>query len=276
MMHHGVRIFGADKWDRILNVMRTDRTFENNVTNAAMQAVIESGYYDDPMDRRRTVDNICELMMNYVREWDFDRWPVWIRDENDPTSDVGIEIPFSFIVELDYETPEMRRGTYTIRYTGKIDGIHRDPKQDNCVITHENKTGSRIDDAWLSQWIMSHQITGYAIACSVFTGSVCYEALALGSQLPVPKSASDGQRNALVKRTPQKIQDWALWLLHVHEVASTYRHAPLEAPRYTHACNRYFRPCHFIALCDNPIEEQHRIYAEMEEEKWSPLEEETD
>lgn len=261
MLKHGNRIFGEAVWAQMQEVYSSELSFQSNVTNVAHEAVFTSGFVDDPSDRRRTVDNICELMTNYVNEWDFERWPVWIDKEN-----VGIEIPFSFLVEFTDKD-----GKHRIRYTGRVDGIHTDPKNENRVTMHENKTASRMDSAWLAQWIMSHQITGYCIFASVYTKTPVTHALVLGSQLPVPKVASSGQCNTLVPRNQQKITDWCIWLYHTHQLHQKHKDNVLAAPRYTHSCNRYFRPCSFMALCDSPMNEQQKILAEMPVLEWNPL-----
>lgn len=275
LMHtHGKRIFGEDQWDRIFNAQVPDVSFESNVINACHESVYTSGFVDDPRDKRRTVDSICELLTNYVRQWDFERWPVWIDGEQ-----VGIEIPFSFLVEIEYRDPTTALGssTCTLRYTGRVDGIHTDPRNGDRLTMHENKTASRPDDAWLAQWIMSHQITGYTVFASVYTKSEVSHALVLGSQLPVPRDAATGQRNTLVPRDQQKVLNWANWLLHTHLLHEAHRHDPLSAPRYTHSCNRYFRSCSYIALCDNSGEAQKRIFEqEMVHNEWSPLKEDSE
>jgi hypothetical protein len=55
-------------------------------------------------------------------------------------------------------------------------------------------------------------------------------------------------------------------------MARQYKDNPYDAPKYTHSCNRYFRPCAFIPFCDADDEEQHTIVQEMETDEWSPLE----
>jgi len=51
---------------------------------------------------------------------------------------------------------------------------------------------------------------------------------------------------------------------------------PYDTPRYTHSCNRYFRPCSFIPFCDTTREDQETLVREiMVTEEWSPLHEKT-
>jgi hypothetical protein len=54
-------------------------------------------------------------------------------------------------------------------------------------------------------------------------------------------------------------------------MARQYEGNPYDAPKYTHSCNRYFRPCSFIPFCDADDEEQRTIVREMEDDEWSPL-----
>lgn len=265
---HATRLFGSERAGRLFSVVKADRSHTTNRINMGVEAVLSSGYYDDPRDRRRTLDNISESVMFYAQQWDSARYPIWIRDES-PTSDVGIEIAFSFLVEFHHgDTVE------TVRICGKIDGIHTDPKQNNSVVIHENKTGARIDDAWLAQWTMSHQITGYGIAASVFTDNPVWRAVVLGLQLPLPRASHEGLRIETVNRTQDMVSAWLRWVYHTHKLHQEHVDDPANAPRYTHSCNRYFRPCSFLALCTAPQEEQNQIIEEMVIEEWNPLHEE--
>jgi len=272
MHHHGPLQFGHERWDRIVRVISPSRSSLNNATNVAIEAFSSSAFYDDDNDKRRTSDNIIEAIMEYTRQWEFDRYPVWIRDDS-PTSDVGVEIAFAYKVKLTRELL-VDKIVYTHHkefiFTGKMDGIHVNPK-DNSLIIHENKTGARLDDAWLAQWRMSHQITGYAVAAAEFTGAPVPNCQVIGMQIPLPRSTRDGIRTDRVPRDPHKIAQWANWLWHTIDIVDQHRASPLDAPRYTHSCNRYFRSCSFISLCDMPPEDQKQIYDEMVIEEWSPL-----
>jgi hypothetical protein len=267
LMHlHGARIFGQSRWEKIFGTVKEGRTPLSNTTNMAIEAFLTSGFFDDEKDRRRTSDNIIEALIEYSRQWDMNRHRIWIRDPFNDQSDVGIEIPFAMTVATFDTNVKLPR----LVYTGKIDGIH--VKTDDRMIIHENKSGSRIDEAWLAQWRMSHQITGYCIAAGAFTDKKTELAEVIGMQIPLPKSVSDGIKIEQVPRDDYKVEQWANWLFHTVALDMRYKNIPLDAPRYTHSCNRYFRPCSFIALCDQDRKEQEKIYAEMIHEEWSPLE----
>lgn len=272
-LFHAERLFGATRAAKLWATSQPGRSHHNNAMNMAVEAVMTSGYFDDPMDKRRTLDNIAESVMFYAQKWDFNRFPVWIRDPADSKSDVGIEIAFSFLVRFTHKNGDDNATPILIRYTGKIDGIHTDPKNNDDVIVHENKTGSRIDDSWLAQWQMSHQITGYSVAGSVFTGAPVHRALVLGLQLPIPRNAHDGLRLETVPRNEDMISSWAVWLMHTHQMHEQFKDAPWKAPQYTHSCNRYFRACSFLALCTAPNDEKELIVKEMTIDEWNPLHE---
>jgi hypothetical protein len=83
--------------------------------------------------------------------------PVWIRDISDPHSDIGIELPFDIVLSFVFSDGSVRE----YRFIGKADGLH---DRDGTLYLHENKTASRLDDAWSQSFLLSSQITGYCIA----------------------------------------------------------------------------------------------------------------
>lgn len=176
---------------RTISGTATDRT---NLINVSLEALDSSGFYDDISDNRRTKSNISESIIAYIDNYDLDRYPIWVRDSNDPNSVIGIENPFDMLVTIDYDMNGTNR-TKTIRYTGKLDGLHWN--KDRLVIIEE-KTGARIDEHWLAQWMLSHQITGYCVAASTFTGNPCTNAIVSGTRLPIGKVPHEGIRKELV------------------------------------------------------------------------------
>jgi hypothetical protein len=260
--HHGMRLFGEERLGFI------DQTIEQcsdviDVAKTGALAVLEtSGFFDDPRDKRRTLSNLEECIYAYVNRW---RWehPVWVRDKDDPISDVGIEIPFDLVVDI-------QPANICFRLTGRIDGIHYNTKGE--LTCHDNKTASRLGDAWAQAFLMSHQITGYCIAASVFINAQVHIAEILGLAIPLPRTYDfGGFVREVVYRRDYHYKRWLDWLVHTIQLARMYKDNPYEAPKYTHSCSRYFRPCSMIPFCDADDEEQHRIVAEMIHEEWSPL-----
>ena len=123
-----------------------------------------------------------------------------------------IEIPFDIVVEIehtshqDLEVPWMTKA----RFTGKLDGLHMNKDK---LIVIEEKTGARLDDSWLAQWILSHQITGYCLAATTFTNLPCNHALVSGTRIPIGRIPAEGIRKEYVPRTPLMFEKWANWFV---------------------------------------------------------------
>ena len=94
--YHGTRLFGKDRLEHIDQSIQ-DASDVVEVAKRGCIAVLDtSGYYDDPRDRRRTLSNMEECIYAYINRWRWDH-KVWIRDPADPTSDIGVEIPFDVV-----------------------------------------------------------------------------------------------------------------------------------------------------------------------------------
>jgi hypothetical protein len=226
-------------------------------------AVLDTGgFYDDPRDKRRTLSNLEECIYAYINRWNWQH-RVWIRNPADPTSDIGIEIPFDLVVDI-------QPADIQFRLTGRIDGIHWNGRGELAV--HDNKTASRLNEAWSMSFLLNHQITGYCVAANVFTQHAVHNAEVLGLAIPLPKTYDlGGYIREPVTRYDWHYKRWVDWLVHTIALARRYKDNPYDAPKYTHSCNRYFRPCSFIPFCDAGPEEQYVIVNEMVDDEWSPL-----
>lgn len=261
--YHGTRLFGADRLTHIDQVIQEASDVGEVAKRGCIAVLDTSGFYDDPRDKRRTMSNMEEAIYVYVNRWRWDH-PVWIRDPDDPTSDVGIEIAFDLVVDIAGSS------TPSFRLTGRIDGIHVNSRGDLTI--HDNKTASRLNEAWSQSFLLSHQVTTYCAAASVFTLHPVHNAEILGLALPLPKSYEfGGYIREPVSRHEWHYSRWVDWLVHTIAMAEQYKDNPYDAPRYTHSCNRYFQPCSFIPFCDSDPEEQRIIVSEMEIDEWSPL-----
>ena len=236
-----------------------------------------SGYYDDPEDKKRTIANIkdslrfyCSSFLDLVEEE-----PVWIENEEDIDTKVGIEIPFDVYIKIKYSTeiekPQQIKEKL-IHFIGKLDGIHYRINDNNSLIIHENKTASRLDDSWLGQWYKSHQITGYCLVANYFTKQECLQARVLGMQIPAPKTTGYAFRMERVDREAFNYSDWARWVIETTNIIDEYKNIPEKAPMNTHACCKYYKQCAFIALCCSNEEERIRtINEDMVIDEWNPL-----
>lgn len=266
--HHAKRLFGED---RFMQMMAKLAEVENEdertqCIHFCLEALYTSGFYDDPNDKKRTLTNLEESCIAYIDRWHWND-PVWVQDENDPTSLVGVEVPFDLVVEYEFADGTVKR----YRFVGKIDGIH---VRNSEPTLHENKTASRLDEAWRQSFNMSSQITGYALATTTIIQQPVTRAEVFGLTIPLPKTVQyGGYSRDVVRREDFKYHHWFNWFLHTVSIAEAYEDDVANAPQYTHSCNRYFRPCSLMAYCDSPDEDKVQILEEMEINEWSPLHE---
>lgn len=262
--HNGMRLFGASRLDTIREAISSATDIADVAKRGAIAVLDTSGFYDDPRDKRRTLSNMEECAYAYVNRW---RWtdPVWVRDPASPTSDVGIEIPFDMVCEISGVDQ------LSFRLTGRIDGVHWNAQRRLRV--DDNKTASRLGEAWSMAQSMSHQYTGYCVAASVFTQHAVNNCDVLGLAIPMPKSYDfGGFIREPISREDHHYKRWIAWMVHTVKLARLYADDPYNAPKYTHSCNRYFRPCSFIPFCYASDDEQREcVEREMVLDEWSPL-----
>jgi len=268
---HGIRLFGTYRYQSMVNTLSEGATDRTNCINFTIEALETFGFYDDITDRNRTLSNITESLISYIDATDFKRYPIWVRDKNDPETDIGIEIAFDVVVDIKYELDDGPVAMLQARFTGKLDGLQYD--KDKLIIV-ENKSGSRLDDSWLAQWILSHQITGYCLASATFTELPCNHALVSGMRIPIGRIPAEGIRKEYVPRSPLMYEKWANWFVTTINTERQYVDKVVDAPMYTHSCNRYFRSCSFLPFCaSDTVKEKEDIIEEMELDEWSPLHE---
>lgn len=270
MNYQGVKQFGKDRWESINKEAMRGADVDLAIRNAALECLATANFVDDPFDKRRTYANMETSLMYYTQRWDYNRYPVWVTNANDPTSFVGVETPFAVKITA-YSDAEKSHIVRQFLYTGRIDGLHVNKGQD--LLIEENKTASRLDDSWRMSFNMSHQVTGYTVAASLFAGRNVSQGLIIGLTIPLPRSLSDGLAIEYVRREDYMKERWMAWLEYTIGIHDTYVNSPLDAPKHTHSCNRYFRPCSFIPLCASSGDEQQDYYAMMQTEEWSPLHE---
>ena len=125
-----------------------------------------------------------------------------------------------------------------------------------------------------SLFLLSSQITGYCLALGVWAGQAIERAEIFGMSIPLPKNYDfGGIVREVVPRYTHHFERWFDWFLHTVQLEVAYKDDPINAPKYTHSCNRYFRPCALIPFCDATDDEQHTILTEMYEDQWNPLHE---
>lgn len=275
MMFHGKRLFKNGRFDEMMTYALDDGEDERRrMLNFCLEALYSSGFVDNPDDKRRTMANIEEACIVYLDRYPFGRHPVWVEDETNPSSRVGIEVPVDVVATFTMSDGSVRE----YRFIGRMDGLHWTSQAKNMLEVQENKTTSRINEAWSMSFIMSHQLTGYCIGGSLYAhGLPVQRARVRGLALPQPRSFDLGgvTDESYMRNKPHQFSDWATWFLFAMAIYEVYKNRPLEAPKFSHSCSRYFRPCSFLALCGETIEQREEIFNnEMVIDEWSPLSDE--
>lgn len=259
-------MFGAERTSVMLEYFLDSREDERTrVIRGALHILETSGFYDDPGDKRRTLDKLSEAIIAYVDRYEFGQSVPYVSG-----SFVGIEVPFELVAEYVGEGGIVRR----VRFYGRIDGVHCYRNDIETPYIEENKTASRLNDAWSMSFETSHQVTGYIAAARTITGLDITKAKVIGLAIPQPRLYDEGILNIRVSRAALQFMEWGKWFRHTAELYFKHFDQPLQAPMYTGSCNRYFRPCSFVPLCasrDN--EEQEEMMDMMVKEEWSPLHE---
>lgn len=257
--------FGAARFSQMYACYRVDEGLEARRQNFALEALHTSGYYDDPRDKRRTLQNIEDACRAYLQNYNYDVWTPLVDKDN---GFIGIEVPFDLAIE---------HANGRFRFVGKIDAVV-DNKSTGEIEVHENKTGARINDAWAMSFHMSHQVTGYIQACNYIIptlrhGDSIRSAVVHGLQLPLPRNVEIGGLVAeRVTRTDENFERWIRWLLDTQATIDKYKDDIYSAPQYTHSCNRYFQPCMLIPFCTISREEQEEMFSqEFRSDIWNPL-----
>lgn len=263
--YHGVRLFGHERYNNAVSMMNDSKGADQNQRDFCLDLLYTAGFVDDPGDKRRTLGNLEMTCLVYLNSWRGMDYPVWVADATQPTHPVGIEIPFAIHLQF------MRDGAvvYEMAYTGKIDGVHLNNSLKPLLI--ENKTGSRLDEAWRMSFYTTHQVTGYSMATELTLGQPIIGGYAIGAQIPLPRVYEEGIVWNHFSRDPHHYERWLQWVFDVVSIYKTYRDDVLSAPMFTHSCNRYFRPCSLIPYCSADDDERKAILEQMVEQHWSPI-----
>lgn len=264
--YHGTRLFGED---RFMSMQAASADAHDDSRNAMLRFCLEAfytcGFYDDPSDKRRTFTNIEEALIAYLDRYDFKR-DVWVQDRNDPTAMVGIELPID--MTLSYALKD--GSAVSMRFIGTGDGV---TVRNEEFRLEENKTASRLGEAWAYSFWTSHQVTGYMLGIQTCYGIPVTKCAAHGMCIPLPRSYdAGGLMTEVVSRTNEQYSDFLSWALHTKQIIDVYGNDPANAPKNTGACNKYFRPCSLIPLCASGGEDRTEMYDEMVQRDLTPTE----
>lgn len=266
---HGWKLFGQARWTEMIQTPQDSDPIHNAI-NFASTALHSSGYYDDPSDSKRTLENMLVSCITYTHRYLDSDLPVYVEDDF-----IGVEIPFVIEIQRQKRMEAKENGkvinywtaSQRYYYCGRIDGVHH---YGSNITAGENKTASRLNDSWRQSFHMSSQVTGYNIALSAILNREVADSLVMGIQIPPPRDVFAGVAFEPLQRTNDDKLRWFEWFFHSVSMFERYPD-PTTAPRYTHSCNRYFSTCQFLPFCTMSREEQREVIEQMRVEEWSPL-----
>ena len=244
-------------------------TFLTRCYNLVSVCLDNSGYVDDPNDRYRTLSNMEEAVGEFAQRYRFGECIPLVTTDGI----VGIEQGFQ-LVFVGFDADGVEHPIF--RFTGKIDEISVRVKHQD-IIVGDNKTTSRMSDAWEMSHEMAHQFTGYFMATSVLLGldQFIERGRVIGIQLPQPRSSSSlGIRDVPIFRKAHMFVEWFDWAMHTFDIHNLYHGDVANAPKYTHSCSRFFRPCPLIPYCAAEPDERVQMFDELTVDEWNPLGEE--
>lgn len=261
---NGHRLFGKDRWDACWKEAK-DRDPRDNLQQLCYSILHSSGFEDDKGDDVRTVANMemgtilyCDERLRYAAAW-----PLYVEDARRPDCMAGVEQAFDVV--LEYADGKL------IRYAGTIDGSVIKVATGHQFL-EENKTAARLDRGWRAAFDMSHQVTGYMACSTVVFGKPIMRARVSGLKIKLTHKGEDFYV-AEVQRDAAAIMHWGNYVRTVVDLfdepfAQNYE----DAPRFTHSCNRFFRPCSLLTFCADTPEGRKEQWKQMVPSELSPTE----
>lgn len=256
MEQRGRQLFGDERWPCLL---QPDDDPRAELIGSVFKTLHTGSWYDDPADKIRTISNLEGAMINYIDEvmTHMDQRPIYVKQ-----GFIGIEQTLDCILEYV--------DGWMCRYIGTIDGVTIKAKSGKPRV-EENKTAYRLDDAWRAKFYVDHQPTGYMALVSTIISEPVLEGIVHGVKNRVTGGGEDYDL-VTTTRTEEQIATWARWVRqtveHYEAIGTNYEHAP----RFTHSCNRYFRPCSLVPFCADTVAGRREQIAEMVTAELSPSE----
>lgn len=267
---NGERIFGKRRWQSLLNSCKRGDE-RDRLMDMGFATLHTGGWIDDPKDSVRTLSNMEMATIRYVdHQLAFmDNWPIYVSDEKNPNGIVGVEQVFDVV--LLYEDGKQ------IRFIGTLDGLVRRAEKGlkaprlNELCLDENKTAARLDDAWRASFELSYQVTGYCKICEVVFGFPVYASRVIGLRIEASKGESVLPIQPL-RRNEEHFGVWARWVRRTVDVFERHEDDYEGADRFTHSCNRYYRPCALIPFCGDSVSGRREAWDQMVPADLSPSE----
>lgn len=262
------QLFGTARTESWLQTIQRGEDIERSIMLGALDVFESTGFYDDPDDKRRTIANIEQTIIAYVSRYPLGKTMCVVTLGAHGRGFIGVEVPVDVYIRVTSQDERY----YEFHFVGRSDGVMWEDRGKTRINIEDDKTSSRLNDAWHESWKTSHQMTGYCAAMSAMLNLAINTGVVRGASIPLPKTYDYGGIAFVpFSRTPLQFNEWIEYVMHVMGIVNMYNNEPLHAPKYTHSCNRYFRPCAYVPFCDSPFGERVSMYNEMDDEVWDPL-----
>jgi hypothetical protein len=264
---HAIHLFGKDRATDWVTAINRGEDLERSIMLGALDIFESSGYYDDPDDKRRTIANIEETIVAYCSRYPLGKIMVFVGLDVRQKRFVGIEVPLDMFLHIEHAD-----GVFEYRFTGRVDAVMWPNTKRTHISIEDDKTASRLNEAWHESWKIAHQPTGYCLGIGALLDAEVNRGVIRGASIPLPKTYDyGGIATVPFIRSPLQFIEWADHVVHIMSIVDKYNDRPLNAPRYTVSCNKYFRPCNYIPFCDSSVHERGIMFNEMDTEVWDPL-----
>lgn len=262
--------------DSFLHYFMEGDSSRTQLLSFCIDVLHSSNYEEDPDDKKRSMTALEEVVINYINRWDMHKYPIWVKDENDPNTLVGIEIKYELVIEFKVydDIPDGDHDYHfeSYRFTGQLDGIHWEDHSKQELFVADNKSSGRINED-NSEYDMNTQMRGYEVASSFFTGIRIRDSKVIINSLPVPKTSSHGGILWYPIHTEEhQIDDWYKWFYEQVQKELIYKDNPIHAPVSPHSCKRYYRVCSMMPFCTLAKQDQIEALDEMVHSEWNVLE----
>lgn len=211
------------------------------------------GNFQSPVGSNKTLPRLIGALRYY-----FEQWPLG-EDGLEPVKD-GIEC--SFTVPLPIMHPETG---LPLQYGGRFDMLATDSNGRYYIV--DEKTASKLGEAWYAQWDLDSQMSGYIWATKQ---KVDAEVMAQIRGISILRN-DYGHVEVPIVRTNWMLEEWQEQLLHdVERMIRCYK-AKWFDKALNGQCVAYGRDCDYKKLCMSPSPER-LIGGHYKVEVWNPLE----
>ena len=254
------------------------------VTNVMLAtAEREFAKWTPPEDEFRNYSCAVEFIRRYQEQYPFESFEVVRLPNGDPVIEYPFALPLGTIeinTEMwvrDVTSGEVSKrhvGTLKVVWIGRIDFAYRS-QNGGGIYGMDHKTTSIMGPSFADQFILSHQLHGYAWALEQIVGERVEGVVVngLGIRKPTKTGKAFEFQRPLIPIQRDLLNEWKVDCLHI---ISDFVEMAIRGymPKHTVWCTGKFGTCPFHKVCTLASEDQREIMlnsGEFQKNEWSPL-----